>query len=108
MSAAPLRRCRVCGSKVNRMFYPVGIAFKGPGFYASDNRTGSKSPTFGDTVDRGDQGDKGDKGAKGRSDDKRDGAAKPDAGEVKAAKPDHQAKPSSDTKAKTGSAAGKH
>ena len=36
---APIKRCKVCGSRVNRIFYPVGIVFKGPGFYATDSRT---------------------------------------------------------------------
>jgi putative FmdB family regulatory protein len=37
----PLTRCRVCGSKVRRIFYPVGIVFKGPGFYKTDSRESS-------------------------------------------------------------------
>jgi len=86
MSAAPVKRCRICGSKVNRIFYPVGIAFKGPGFYASDNRSGSTTPAFGD---------------------KPEGETKPDSAEVKAAKPDTKSKPSSDSKPKSGSAAKK-
>ena len=35
----PLTRCKICGSKVRRIFYPVGIVFKGPGFYKTDSRT---------------------------------------------------------------------
>jgi putative FmdB family regulatory protein len=38
---APLKRCPTCGAKVNRIFYPVGIVFKGPGFYATDSRSSS-------------------------------------------------------------------
>lgn len=37
----PLTRCKVCGSKVRRIFYPVGIVFKGPGFYKTDSRSSS-------------------------------------------------------------------
>jgi predicted nucleic acid-binding Zn ribbon protein len=83
MFAAPLKRCKICGSKVNRIFYPVSIAFKGSGFYATDNRSRSASPTFGD---------------------KSEGDAKSDSGEVKAAKPDAKSKPKSDSKPKSGSA----
>ena len=83
MSAPPLRRCRICGSKVNRIFYPVGIAFKGSGFYATDNRSRPASATLGD---------------------KSEGDAKSDTGEVKAAKPDPKSKPKSDSKPKSGSA----
>jgi predicted nucleic acid-binding Zn ribbon protein len=86
MSATPLKRCKICGSKVSRIFYPVGIAFKGSGFYATDNRSRSASPTFGDTGD------------------KSEGDTKPDSSEVKAAKPDAKSKPKSDSKPKSGSA----
>jgi putative FmdB family regulatory protein len=37
----PLTRCQICGSKVRRIFYPVGIVFKGPGFYKTDSRSSS-------------------------------------------------------------------
>jgi putative FmdB family regulatory protein len=37
----PLTRCKICGSKVRRIFYPVGIVFKGPGFYKTDSRGGA-------------------------------------------------------------------
>lgn len=43
MADPPLKRCQVCGSKVRRIFYPVGIVFKGPGFYKTDSRGGSSS-----------------------------------------------------------------
>jgi putative FmdB family regulatory protein len=43
ISDPPLKRCRVCGSKVRRIFYPVGIVFKGPGFYKTDSRSSSGS-----------------------------------------------------------------
>jgi hypothetical protein len=62
------------------------IAFKGPGFYVTDNRSGSTSPSFGD---------------------KSEGEARPDSAEVKAAKPDTKSKPKSDSKPKSGSAAKK-
>jgi putative FmdB family regulatory protein len=39
----PLQRCIHCGSKVNRIFYPVGIVFKGQGFYKTDSRGSSSA-----------------------------------------------------------------
>lgn len=42
---APLTRCEVCGAPVTRIFYPVGIVFKGPGFYKTDSRGNSPIPT---------------------------------------------------------------
>lgn len=43
-SDAPLTRCPECGKKSLRKVYtPVGIVFKGSGFYATDNRSPSGS-----------------------------------------------------------------
>ncbi len=41
-SDAPLTRCPECSKKTLRKVYqPVGIVFKGSGFYATDNRSPS-------------------------------------------------------------------
>jgi putative FmdB family regulatory protein len=37
----PLTRCPECGAPVTRVFYPVGIIFKGGGFYKTDSRGSS-------------------------------------------------------------------
>jgi putative FmdB family regulatory protein len=34
----PLSQCPECGAPVTRVFYPVGIIFKGGGFYKTDSR----------------------------------------------------------------------
>src|ERR1700681_660526 len=34
----PLSVCPQCGAPVTRVFYPVGIIFKGGGFYKTDSR----------------------------------------------------------------------
>jgi putative FmdB family regulatory protein len=39
----PMRVCPECGGETRRLFQPVGIVFKGKGFYVTDSR--SKSPT---------------------------------------------------------------
>ena len=62
--------CPQCGSPIRRIIYPVGIVFKGSGFYVNDSRNSSstaKPATNGDGA-TGDTGDK-DKG------NKKDGAA---------------------------------
>lgn len=47
-SDAPLTRCPECGKKSLRKVYtPVGIVFKGSGFYATDHRSPSGAPTSG-------------------------------------------------------------
>ena len=45
MSEPPLEKCQECGAPVRRIFYPVGIVFKGPGFYKTDSRGSSSSTT---------------------------------------------------------------
>jgi putative FmdB family regulatory protein len=39
--------CTHCGVKAERLFSPVPIIFKGPGFYITDNRKGSPEPSNG-------------------------------------------------------------
>jgi len=37
-SAEPLQHCPECDGHVHRVIQPVGIIFKGSGFYVTDNR----------------------------------------------------------------------
>jgi putative FmdB family regulatory protein len=39
-SDSPLTDCPVCSGSVRRVISPVGIVFKGSGFYVTDNRNG--------------------------------------------------------------------
>ena len=36
-----IETCPECGGRVRRIFHPVGIIFKGSGFYKTDNRSAS-------------------------------------------------------------------
>lgn len=39
---AALKKCPECGeNELRKLYSPVGILFKGPGFYATDNRSAS-------------------------------------------------------------------
>ena len=38
ISDAPLTTCPVCGGALRKVFSPVGIVFKGSGFYRTDSR----------------------------------------------------------------------
>jgi putative FmdB family regulatory protein len=38
---APLTVCTACGGRLRKVFSPVGIVFKGSGFYRTDSRNGS-------------------------------------------------------------------
>ena len=40
-SDAPLTECPACGGQLRKVFQPVGIAFKGSGFYKTDSRSSS-------------------------------------------------------------------
>jgi putative FmdB family regulatory protein len=39
-SDAPLKVCPACKGQLQKVFSPVGIVFKGSGFYKTDNRGG--------------------------------------------------------------------
>jgi len=43
MSAQPLTDCPECEGTIHRVIQPVGVIFKGSGFYITDNRKGSSS-----------------------------------------------------------------
>ena len=56
-SDAPLTRCPECGKKSLRKVYtPVGIVFKGSGFYATDHRSpsGGRAGAHGEEKSSGD------------------------------------------------------
>ncbi len=38
MSDAPLVTCAVCGGRLRKVFAPIGVVFKGSGFYRTDSR----------------------------------------------------------------------
>ncbi|MFW6082812.1 MAG: FmdB family zinc ribbon protein, partial [Chloroflexota bacterium] len=47
MEDEPVRTCPECGGDVHRLIQPVGIIFKGSGFYVTDNRATSSTATPG-------------------------------------------------------------
>jgi putative FmdB family regulatory protein len=49
----PLTMCATCGGRLRKVFSPVGIVFKGSGFYRTDSRNGSVSAS-----DKSDKKDK--------------------------------------------------
>ncbi len=42
-SEDPIKTCPECGGDVHRVIHPVGIVFKGSGFYVTDNRGNSST-----------------------------------------------------------------
>lgn len=45
MSDPAEANCPACGSAGKRLFFPVGITFKGQGFYKTDSRSSSSDST---------------------------------------------------------------
>jgi putative FmdB family regulatory protein len=41
----PLEECPVCGGRLRKLYSPVGIVFKGSGFYATDSKSSKKGTT---------------------------------------------------------------
>ena len=54
----PLDVCPVCGGKLRKLYSPVGIVFKGSGFYSTDART--KAGTSSDKTSSSEKKDKSD------------------------------------------------
>ncbi len=73
-SDAPLTVCEACGGKLRKVFSPVGIVFKGSGFYRTDSRNGNV-PAGSKSGDGADSSAKSDSNGSG-SGDKADSTAK--------------------------------
>lgn len=54
----PVRICPECGGEVYRLLQPVGIIFKGSGFYVTDHRSSSSTTTAGKKSTRSDSSEK--------------------------------------------------
>ena len=83
--------CRVCGGRLRKVFSPVGIVFKGSGFYRTDSRGKPVKAETGSGGDKGDKGGKDDKrsadstsGSKAPSSDGGPSASRPKAAEKSA------------------------
>ncbi len=86
-SDAPLTSCEACGGSVRRVVHPVGVIFKGSGFYSTDNRNGSKSKAADDSVSDTPKTEKAEKPEKPAGDAKpaESSAPKSDSGDKAAA-----------------------
>ena len=73
----PLETCLACGGKLRKLYSPVGIVFKGTGFYSTDGKKAAKGESG--SSDKSDGSDKKDN--KSKSDpapDKSSGSSKSD------------------------------
>ncbi len=69
MKDDPIKVCPTCGSPVKRLLYPVGIVFKGSGWYINDSRPPDKSESG--------ASDKGSEKSGEKSGDAKDASATP-------------------------------
>jgi putative FmdB family regulatory protein len=64
----PLTVCTNCGGRLRKVFSPVGIVFKGSGFYRTDSRNGaSAAPAAKAKENGGTSASSGDSGSNGSS-----------------------------------------
>lgn len=65
MSEDPLTECVECGAPVKKVLHPVGISFKGSGFYSTDYKNGGAkkadpaAKTNGDASSKSESSEKG-------------------------------------------------
>jgi len=73
MKDDPISVCPTCTGSVKRLLYPVGIVFKGSGWYINDSRKPDKSESGPAPASES----KDDKSAEAKSESKSDAAAEP-------------------------------
>jgi putative FmdB family regulatory protein len=88
----PLRTCPSCAGAVRRVFQPVGIVFKGAGWYITDSRKSGSA-----TVSSDDSAGKAEKATAGDTPAKADAKSEP----VAKSEPASEAKSSSESKPTT-------
>ena len=100
----PLRTCPSCAGAVRRVFQPVGIVFKGSGWYVTDSRKSNSATVSGDdSAGKAEKATTGDTAAKGESKSDANSDAKSDAKSEPVAKsePKSETKSSSESKPTT-------
>jgi putative FmdB family regulatory protein len=98
----PLTTCEACGGPLRKVYSPVGIVFKGSGFYRTDSRNGSGPPG---AKDKDKQASGSGDGSAGKGESKADGsgsssADKSGSGDAKPAKKAEKASSGSGTGSK--------
>ena len=74
-SDPPLTICERCGGKLRRVIHPVGVVFRGSGFYSTDHRKGAGGKEGKEKVPAGDKDGKPE--SKGQSKAESTAASKP-------------------------------
>ena len=94
----PLTTCPACGGKLRKVFSPVGIVFKGSGFYRTDSRSGAVAAGSAAKGSEGASGESSSASSASSDGAKADSPAKPEA----AAKPSSSSSAESNGSAKNG------
>jgi putative FmdB family regulatory protein len=101
----PLTVCPSCTGRLRKVFSPVGIVFKGSGFYRTDSRSGSNGPLTGkDSVSQDGAGQDGGKDGKDKAKSDSSSSDKSDKSSAKSGSPSSSGK---DSPASSSSSAGK-
>jgi putative FmdB family regulatory protein len=66
----PVKVCPECGGEVHRLIQPVGIIFRGSGFYVTDNRAKSSTSGTGGSKKRSEKPEEKESESADRSSDK--------------------------------------
>jgi putative FmdB family regulatory protein len=83
----PLTICTECGGKLRKVFSPVGIVFKGSGFYRTDSRNGSGSAVKDGAAAKGSNGSSAESAAgSSSSESSKNGSSETGSSDGKAAK----------------------
>lgn len=102
MRDASLTECPECGGELRKVFAPPAIAFKGSGFYATDQRKKATTGS-GEKAEKGDKKDAGSDASDGKKDSKSDAPA---AGAKKEASTSSASSTSTSTSTSSGSSSG--
>ncbi|HVF19782.1 MAG TPA: FmdB family zinc ribbon protein [Mycobacteriales bacterium] len=94
---ASLTECPSCAGRLRKVFSPVGVVFKGSGFYKTDSRSSTSKPT-------GKSDSKSDSKSDAKSGSKSDGAPAGDSG-ASTKSPDSSSPSGTSTSSSSGSTA---
>lgn len=106
MKDDPLATCPECSGAIKRLLYPVGIVFKGSGWYINDSRKPEKSESDGekseakkDDKSTGDKIEKSDSSATSEKSEKTDTGSKNESGSTNESSSKSEKSEKSDTPA---------
>ena len=95
----PLQTCPSCASAVRRVFQPVGIVFKGSGWYVTDSRKSNSATVNGDdSTGKAEKAPAGDATAKGETTGEAKSDTKSEAKSDAKSEPAPKSEPKSETK----------